>query len=88
VLCDQQCLQVEDALYSLVQPTPTGTEPVTVAYSRDVAALLDLDPSECERPEFPMIMSGQAPLPGRSAPASCSDGVVPAEVAAFVACMV
>jgi uncharacterized protein YdiU (UPF0061 family) len=59
------CLQVEDALYSLVQPTPTGTEPTTVAYSRDVAALLDLDPAECERAEFPLIFSGAAPLPGR-----------------------
>lgn len=42
-------VQVEDALYSLVEPTPTGTEPYLVAYSKDTAALLDLDTSECER---------------------------------------
>lgn len=41
--------QVEDALYSLVEPTPTGTEPYLVAYSKDTAALLDLEPQECER---------------------------------------
>lgn len=37
-----------------------------VAYSREVASFLDLDSSECERPEFALIMSGSAPLPGRS----------------------
>ena len=35
-------MQVEDALYSRVDPTPTGTEPYLVAYSREVAGLLDL----------------------------------------------
>lgn len=29
-----------------------------------VAAFLDLDPSECERPEFAMILAGAAPFPG------------------------
>lgn len=42
-------MQVEDALYSRVDPTPTGTEPYLVAYSREVAGLLDLEPAECER---------------------------------------
>jgi hypothetical protein len=32
-----------------------------------VAELLDLDPSECERPEFALLMAGAAPLPGRCA---------------------
>ncbi|WIA41728.1 hypothetical protein OEZ86_009071 [Tetradesmus obliquus] len=66
--------QVEDALYSLVQPTPTGSEPTTVAYSRDVAGLLDVDPAECERPEFAMVMSGAAPLPGSQSYAQCYGG--------------
>jgi hypothetical protein len=42
-------LQVEDALYSLVDPTPSGSEPYLVAYSKEVAAMLDLDAQECER---------------------------------------
>jgi len=48
-VCPVCLVQVEDALYSLVEPTPTGTEPYLVAYSKDTAALLDLEPSECER---------------------------------------
>ncbi|KAF8058303.1 selO [Scenedesmus sp. PABB004] len=56
--------QVEGALFSRVAPTPAGGEPRTVAYSAAVAALLGLDPAECERPEFALVMSGAAPLPG------------------------
>lgn len=41
--------QVEDALFSRVEPTPAGSEPHLVAYSPAVAALLDLPASECER---------------------------------------
>lgn len=29
-----------------------------------VARMVGLDPTECERPEFPLVMSGAAPLPG------------------------
>lgn len=54
-------------MYSLVEPTPTGTEPYLVAYSKGTAALLELDTQECERPEFPLLFSGSAPLPGRYA---------------------
>eukprot|EP00879_Flechtneria_rotunda_P013375 GHRR01013965.1.p1 GENE.GHRR01013965.1~~GHRR01013965.1.p1 ORF type:complete len:250 (+),score=55.34 GHRR01013965.1:94-843(+) len=69
-----QLRQVEDALYSSVQPTPTGTEPYLVAYSKEVAELLDLDPSECERPEFALVMSGSAPLLGSQPYAQCYGG--------------
>jgi hypothetical protein len=37
---------------------------VQVAYSTEVCALLDLDPAECERPEFALVFGGAAPLPG------------------------
>jgi hypothetical protein len=32
-----------------------------------VASLLGLEPAECERPEFPLVMSGAASLPGTNA---------------------
>lgn len=58
-------VQVHGALFSYVSPTPTGTEPYLMAYSPEVCDLIDLDPKECERPEFALIMAGAAPLPGR-----------------------
>lgn len=66
--------QVHGALYSFVNPTPTGTEPTTIAYSKDVAAMIGLDPADCERPEFAMIFSGNAPLPGSEPYAQCYGG--------------
>lgn len=66
--------QVFGALYSRVSPTPAAGEPKTVAYSNEVAALLDLDRAECERPEFALVMSGGAPLPGSEPYAQCYGG--------------
>lgn len=40
-----------------------STTPNTVAYSKEACDLLSLNPEECERPEFPLIFSGNAPLP-------------------------
>lgn len=45
-----------------------------VAYSKEVCELIDLDPAECERPEFPLVMSGSAPLPGSKPYAQCYGG--------------
>ncbi|GIL74668.1 hypothetical protein Vretifemale_4594 [Volvox reticuliferus] len=56
--------QVEGALFSLVSPTPPAGVPYLISYSSQVAQLVGLDPTECERPEFPLLMSGAAPLPG------------------------
>ena len=68
-------LQVENAFYSYVTPTPTGTEPTTMAYSAAVAQMIGLDPAECERPEFAAVMSGNAPLPSGPRPwAACYGG--------------
>lgn len=66
--------QVHGAFYSYVTPTPTGTEPSTVACAPEVANLIGLDPEECERPEFPLIFSGNAPLPGSNPYAQCYGG--------------
>ena len=55
--------QVKGAFYSLVEPTPTGTEPQLVAFSPEVAAQIGLDPEEAQRPEFAAAMSGNAPMP-------------------------
>ncbi|KAG2451971.1 hypothetical protein HYH02_003744 [Chlamydomonas schloesseri] len=66
--------QVEGALFTPVQPTPPDGVPYTISYSAQVARLLGLDPSECERPEFALVMSGAAPLPGARPYAACYGG--------------
>jgi hypothetical protein len=53
-------------LVHAVEPTPVTSTPTLVAYSKEACKLLDLDASECERPEFPLIFSGCAPLPNGS----------------------
>lgn len=68
-------LQVHNAFYSYVSPTPTNTEARTVAYSANVAHMIGLDPAECERPEFAAVFSGNAPLPNGVRPyAQCYGG--------------
>lgn len=66
--------QVSGALYSWVAPTPTGTEPTTLAASADVARLVGLDPEETRRPEFALIFSGNAPLPQTRSYSQCYGG--------------
>lgn len=50
--------QVSGAVFSWVAPTPTGTEPTTLAASAAVARLIGLDPEEARRPEFALVFSG------------------------------
>ncbi|PNH10980.1 hypothetical protein TSOC_002234, partial [Tetrabaena socialis] len=57
-------LEVEGALFTRVSPTPPAGAPYLIAYSAEVARMVGIDPTECERPEFPLLMSGAAPLPG------------------------
>jgi hypothetical protein len=66
--------QVFGSFFSPVQPTPANGEPWTVTFSPEVCELLSLDPSECQRPEFAMIFSGAAPLPGGAPYAQCYGG--------------
>lgn len=46
-----------------VDPTPL-LDPHAVAWNPDVAALLEIDPSEAETPLWVEVFSGNAPLPG------------------------
>ena len=55
--------QVPAALYSHVQPTPVAA-PRLLAHSREVAALLDLDPEFIASPTFAEVFSGNALLDG------------------------
>jgi len=55
--------QVHGALYSRVTPTPVAA-PQLIAYSREVAALLDLDPRDIETPEFAQVFGGNALIEG------------------------
>jgi uncharacterized protein YdiU (UPF0061 family) len=71
---DARPRQVHGAFYSFVSPSPTATEPSLVAYSAEAAALVGLAPAECERPEFAMVFSGNAPLPGARPYAQCYGG--------------
>jgi uncharacterized protein YdiU (UPF0061 family) len=54
--------QVAGALYSRVQPTPV-VRPELVAYSREVAELLGIDPATCETSEFAETFTGNRLLP-------------------------
>src|SRR5512139_1115455 len=55
--------QVHGALYSRVTPTPVAA-PRLIAYSREVAELLDLDPRDIESPEFAEVFGGNALVEG------------------------
>lgn len=66
---------MQNSFFSYVDPTATGTEPTTIITSDDVAHLIGLDPEESDRPEFAMIFSGNALLPGETrAYAQCYGG--------------
>jgi hypothetical protein len=66
--------QVENAIFTRVDPTPTGTEPTFIIGSSSVAELIGLDPAEFSRPEFAMIFSGNAKAPGSDPYAQCYGG--------------
>src|SRR5690242_2548614 len=55
--------QVYGALYSRVDPTPVAA-PRLIAYSREVAALLDIDEESIESPAFAQVFGGNALLEG------------------------
>ncbi|KAM7273346.1 hypothetical protein ACFE04_028010 [Oxalis oulophora] len=58
--------QVFHACYTKVLPSVEVENPQLVAWSESVAQLLQLDPKEFERPDFPLFFSGATPLPGSS----------------------
>nr|XP_010913909.1 uncharacterized protein LOC105039454 [Elaeis guineensis] len=66
--------EVLHACYSKVSPSAEVGKPELVAWSASVAKLLDLDPKEFERPDFPLIFSGAVPLKGGLPYAQCYGG--------------
>ena len=55
--------EVRGALYSRVDPTPVAS-PTVLAWSRETAALLDLDQGDIESPDFAQVFGGNALLEG------------------------
>ena len=55
--------QVHGALYSRVRPTPVAA-PRLLAYSPEVAALLDMDAADIRAPEFANVFGGNALIEG------------------------
>jgi len=70
---ENYCRQVEDAFYSFVNPTATA-KPSLVAYSEEVAALLNLSKESCESEQFAQIFSGNEMLHGMQPFAMCYGG--------------
>jgi uncharacterized protein YdiU (UPF0061 family) len=65
--------QVLGACYSRVHPTPVSS-PSTLAYSREVAALLGLSEADCESAEFAEIFAGNRLAPGMEPFSACYGG--------------
>ena len=65
--------QVIGACYSRVYPTPV-VNPQRVAYSREVAALLDLTTDLCESDDFTQIFAGNSLAAGMESYATCYGG--------------
>jgi uncharacterized protein YdiU (UPF0061 family) len=65
--------QVSGACYSKVAPTPARA-PQQVAYSKEVAALIGLDPHNCESGLFSHIFAGNQLLEGMQPYAQCYGG--------------
>ncbi len=65
--------QVRGACYSRVRPTPVSA-PELLALSEETAALLDLDPSECNRQELAEVFGGNRLWDGMEGYAACYGG--------------
>jgi len=65
--------QVEGACYSRVMPTPVAA-PRLLAWSREVAELLDLDPEDVHSTGFAEVFGGNALLEGMEPYAACYGG--------------
>lgn len=66
--------EVLHACYSKVSPSVEVENPQLVVWSEAVADLLDLDPEEFKRSDFPLLFSGESPLPGAVCYAQCYAG--------------
>ena len=70
---DNHRRQVPGACYSRVQPTPVA-DPQLIAYSPEVAELLDLSEADCLSPLFTEVFAGNHLLPGMEPFAMCYGG--------------
>ncbi|KAK8940864.1 hypothetical protein KSP39_PZI010675 [Platanthera zijinensis] len=66
--------QVLHACYTKVLPSAEVENPELVVWSDSVAKLLNLDPNEFQRSDFPLIFSGAVPLVGGLSYAQCYGG--------------
>ena len=69
--CVTALYQVTGALYSSVEPTPTGKLASLVAFSPEAAALIGLNAGQRHRQEFIDAMAGASRLPGSNGCATC-----------------
>lgn len=60
---DNTFARLPDVFYAKVTPSPLRN-PFLVAFNPDAAALIDLDPTQAKRPEFPGCFSGHYLPPG------------------------
>ncbi|XP_021832243.1 uncharacterized protein LOC110772141 [Prunus avium] len=66
--------EVLHACYTKVSPSAEVENPQLVAWSESVSKLLELDPDEFGRPDFPLLFSGASPLVGSLPYAQCYGG--------------
>ncbi|KAG1327225.1 UPF0061 protein [Cocos nucifera] len=66
--------EVLHACYTKVSPSAEVEKPELVVWSESVAKLLDVDPREFERPDFPLFFSGALSLVGGLPYAQCYGG--------------
>lgn len=53
---DNTFARLPEAFYAKLNPTPFSDPPYLVSFNPSAAALIDLDPSESRRPEFPGVL--------------------------------
>ena len=70
---ENYCRQVRRACYSHVKPTKVS-QPQLIAYTREVADILNLTSEECELPDFVQVFSGNRLLEGMTPYATCYGG--------------
>jgi uncharacterized protein YdiU (UPF0061 family) len=61
---DNTYARLPDALYSRATPTPFQNPPYLVHANRAAAEMIDLDPAQFARPEFPAVFGGSLLVPG------------------------
>lgn len=70
---ENRCRQVHRACYTLVQPTPMPA-PELIAWSPEMAGLLDLSREDIESPEFVEVFAGNRLMEGMVTYAACYGG--------------